>query len=301
MALQLAIISRMLTIVDRLKAPGCHVPTNDFVEYVNRSMSVRGYDEVSRRTIERDIAAIRELFGIDISNDKNGYYIREWDTFKQERYEQLLMNFDLLNALAQDTHLDSYVLAEHHRPLHSEWLPYLISAIRYSHPVKFHYTLPRQNGKVVEKNVHPYYLKESNQRWYLLAYDDEILKTFGVDRINNLEVKDNETFKRRELGDMQAYFKDCYGIWNDPCTPVEDVELKYDELDGSFLKSCPLHHSQQVLADTEDEFRIKVRLRITNDFVMELLSRSRSLEVISSLHLRERIRKIYEEALKRNQ
>nr|WP_239416251.1 WYL domain-containing protein [Bacteroides sp. An322] len=38
-----------------------------------------------------------------------------------------------------------------------------------------------------------------------------------------------------------------------------------------------------------------------NDFVMELLSRSRSLEVISPLHLRERVRSIYEEALKRNE
>ena len=43
-----------------------------------------------------------------------------------------------------------------------------------------------------------------------------------------------------------------------------------------------------------------LRLRITNDFVMELLSRSRSLTVIRPLHLRERVRKVYEEALKRN-
>ena len=99
---------------------------------------------------------------------------------------------------------------------------------------------------------------------------------------------------------MQTYFKDCYGIWNQPSIPVEEVELKYDALDGKFLKSCPLHHSQQILVDDKDEFRITVRLRITNDFVMELLSRSRSLEVIRPQHLRERIRQVYEEALKRN-
>ena len=55
-----------------------------------------------------------------------------------------------------------------------------------------------------------------------------------------------------------------------------------------------------ILVDDKDEFRITVRLRITNDFVMELLSRSRSLEVIRPQHLRERIRQVYEEALKRN-
>lgn len=95
-------------------------------------------------------------------------------------------------------------------------------------------------------------------------------------------------------------FRDCYGLWNDENIPVEYIELRYDALDGRFIKSSPIHHSQQVLVDTPDELRISLRLRITNDFVMELLSRSRSLEVIKPLHLRERVKQVYEEALKRN-
>ena len=177
----------------------------------------------------------------------------------------------------------------------------LISAIKHRHPVTFRYILVRQDDKVEEKKVLPHYLKESNQRWYLLAYDEGVLKTFGVDRIRDLRICASETFKRNMDIDAGELFRDCYGIWNQPDIPVEDVELKYDALDGKFLKSVPLHHSQQVLVDNANEFRIKVRLRITNDFVMELLSRSRSLEVVSPLHLRERVRKIYEEALKRNE
>ena len=100
--------------------------------------------------------------------------------------------------------------------------------------------------------------------------------------------------------DVTELFKDSYGIWNQADIPVEEIELSYDALDGSFLKSVPLHHSQEILVDTDEEFRIRLRLRITNDFVMALLSRSRSLTVIRPLHLRERVRKVYEEALKRN-
>lgn len=78
MAKQLEIISRMLTIVGKLKVPGRYMPTDELVDSVNRSMQVRGYEEVSLRTIERDFAAIREMFGIDIDHDKrSGYYIRE--------------------------------------------------------------------------------------------------------------------------------------------------------------------------------------------------------------------------------
>ena len=100
--------------------------------------------------------------------------------------------------------------------------------------------------------------------------------------------------------DINSLFKDCYGIWNQTNIPIEEIELSYSPLDGSFLKSVPLHHSQEIIVDDEKEFRIKLHLRITNDFVMALLSRSRSLTVIKPLHLREQVKAIYEEALKRN-
>ena len=269
----------------KLKGKKRYIPTRELKRYIAEAMEMRGYSGKSGRTLERDIEDIQSLFGISIAYAKReqGYYIKEEDESIPERYGQLLQNFDLLNALEGDTNLRTYVLAEHHRPLPSECLPMLISAIKHRHPVTFRYILVRQDDKVEEKKVLPHYLKESNQRWYLLAYDEGVLKTFGVDRIRDLRICASETFKRNM--DIN----------------VDELFLKYDALDGKFLKSVPLHHSQQVLVDNADEFRIKVRLRITNDFVMELLSRSRSLEVVSPLHLRERVRKIYEEALKRNE
>lgn len=295
-------LQRMLVIVNKLKGKQTYVSMEELERYVARCMENRGYAAKHLRTLQRDLGNINELFGITITHDKlhNGYHIEEQDEKLMERYEQLLLNFDLLNALADDNDLSSYVLAEHHRPLYSEWLPQLIDAIKHTHPVTFRYLLVRHGNEMTEKKVLPYFLKESNQRWYLLAYESDTLKTFGVDRIRELRVVDHETFKRNTSIDVQALFRDCYGIWNQTDIPVEDIELKYDALDGSFLKSMPLHHSQQIVVDTPEEFRITLRLRITNDFVMKLLSRSRSLEVIRPLHLRERVRQVYEEALKRN-
>ena len=282
-------LQRLLVIINKLEGKKRYVPVKELKRSVADAMALRGYSGVTLRTLQRDFKEIDSLFGISIKFDESakGYCIQEEDEHAQDRYALFLQNFDLLNALEGDTNLRTYVLAEHHRPLPSECLPMLIAA--------------RQDDKVEEKKVLPHYLKESNQRWYLLAYDDGVLKTFGVDRIHDLCVCGSETFKRNMDIDVKELFRDCYGIWNQPDIPVEEIELKYDALDGKFLKSVPLHHSQQVLVDNADEFRIKVRLRITNDFVMELLSRSRSLEVISPLHLRERVRKIYEEALKRNE
>lgn len=110
----------------------------------------------------------------------------------------------------------------------------------------------------------------------------------------------SNTFRRDNSIDASTLFKDSYGIWDDPAIPVEEIELSYSPLDGKFLKAMPLHHSQEIISDNEEEFRIRVRLRITNDFVMALLSRSSSLTVIKPLSLRERVRDVYQRALERN-
>ena len=295
-------LQRMLVIINKLKGLQRYVSREELERYVSLRMEEREGTPVDLRTLQRDFNEIDSLFGIHIRFDKkrNGYYIDEEDEQKKEQYERLLLNFDLLNAIYSTSNLHTYVLAEHHRPMNCEYLPLLIKAIKFSHPVSFSYLYVREGGKMREKRVLPHYLKEDQQRWYLLAYDNGILKTFSADCIKNPRILYEETFKRNMNINVEELFKDSYGIWNQADIPVEEIELSYDALDGNFLKSVPIHHSQEILTDNEAEFRIRIRLRITNDFVMALLSRSRSLTVIKPLHLRERVRKVYEEALKRN-
>lgn len=293
----------MLLILTKLRQRERFVPRRELLDYVNSRIEERyGYRGITGRTLERDIADIAELFGISISfnRTRQGYFIRENYGDYDERICELMMNFDLLNAIDSDQNLSSFVLAEHHRPLYSEWLIPLVKAIHALHPVEFDYVNYRNDCAEKHFSVLPHFLKESNQRWYLLAYDGATMKTFGIDRIRGLEIREDVTFERNTDVSVTDLFNDSYGLWNDPSIPVEDIELKYDALDGRFVKSAPIHRSQRILADTPDGLRISLRLRVTNDFVMELLSRSRSLEVVKPQHLRERIRHVYEEALKRN-
>lgn len=302
MSKQVEQMRRMLLILNNIKQRQ-RISKQELLSRVNdRLYWIYGYKEVGVRTLERDLEDIESMFCVNISYDRsNNYYIidrqsRDYDT----KMAELLMNFDLLNSLGSENNLSSFVVAEHHRPQHSEWLPSLISAIKNTHPVTFTYIDYRRDNSTFPHRVEPHYLKESNQRWYLLGYEDGILKNFGVDRIRNLEILSDETFKRSMNIDVDELFRDCYGIWNDPRMPIEDIVLRFSPLDGRFIKSLPIHHSQNIIVDDEKEFRISLRLRITNDFVMELLSRSKSLEVLEPQHLRDEIREIYENAIKRN-
>ena len=110
----------------------------------------------------------------------------------------------------------------------------------------------------------------------------------------------HDFFVRNGNVDTVSLFRDSFGIWNDPQKPVEDIVLKYDALDARFIKTLPIHSSQKVLKETEQDITISLHLRVTNDFIMELLSRSRSVEVIAPDSLRKILNEIYADALKRN-
>lgn len=268
--------------------------------FEKESKYIDGLNGIGQRTLQRDKNDIRELFGIDIVfSNPYGYYIKEDDSAQINQAQKALMNFDLLNAVRADSAIHQFILPEHHRPTGSNQIPELITAIRQQHPIEFDYTNVRNGDTVKHHKVNPHFLKESQERWYLLDVKDGLVIAYGIDRISNLTIDESATFERQPI-DPNSLYRDCFGIWDDPKIPVEEIELRYDQIDGKFLKSRPLHHSQTILADSTDEFRITVKLRITNDFVMELLSRSRSLTVIRPDSLRERVRLIYADALKRN-
>ncbi len=296
-------LQRLLLLINKVSSQNEYISKDELLQHIEKNMSIRygnitGY---SLRTIQRDINMIEELFGIIIKHKKEyGYYLADKENASTDRCEELLLNFDILTALNAESGLYHFILAEHHRPLGSENLPIILNAIRQMYHLEFDYTLVRHNDKIVHKKVTPYFLKESEQRWYLLAMDNGTLKSFGIDRISNIIVDDDKPFKRDASINPKELFKYSFGIWDQEDIPIEDIVLSYSHLDGMFLKSVPLHHSQEILIDDDDEFRIKVRLRITNDFVMELLSRSNSLIVIEPTSLRERIVNVYRSALNRN-
>ncbi|ROT18097.1 WYL domain-containing transcriptional regulator [Muribaculaceae bacterium Isolate-110 (HZI)] len=294
---------RYILIIHRLSGNEKYVPSDSLISYLNLQMDIRGYEiGISQRTLQRDIKDILSMFEVEIKNYRGrGYYIAERPTDNDVRYEELLTNFDLLMSLNQESQTAGFIIPEHHRPKGCDSIPTLIKAIKDCSIIRFDYRLVRKEDKIITRLVKPHYLKESLGLWYLLALDErDNLRLYAIDRISNLCILD-ERFKRDESINPDNLFKHSYGIWDDPGIPIDEVELSYSPLDGKFIKTTPLHSSQEILVDNEEEFRIRLHIRITNDFVMALLERSSSLTVIRPSSLRRRIYDIYRNALKRNE
>ena len=292
---------RYILIIQKLSGKKKYVPVTEMLSYLNRQMEIRGYEVgLSIRTLQRDILDIESMFEVEIKNRRGeGYFIAEQTINPDIRYDELLLNFDLLTSLNNSPENSGFIIPEHHRPKNIDCITALIHAIKNDYTVCFDYKLIRRNS-VISKTVNPHFLKESLGLWYLVTIDDVgNLRTYAVDRINNLVTLPIK-FKRNQYICPDNLFQNSYGIWDDSDIPIDEVELTYSPLDGYFLKTTPLHSSQEILVDNDEEFRIKLKIRITNDFVMALLARSSSMTVIKPQSLRHRINEIYKHALARN-
>ena len=73
----------------------------------------------------------------------------------------------------------------------------------------------------------------------------------------------------------------------------EEIILSLDPLQGKYIKSLPLHESQEIIIDNDDELRIKLTLYITHDFYMELLSMGEAVKVIEPVTLIKKLKATY--------
>ena len=277
--------------------PYCSI--KEIVDYIERQFSERGetkFSGLSSKTISRDIKEISETFklSIDFCRSNKGYSIPQ-DEQQDPIVDQLMENLELLH-IGIDGGLPDFVQPEKRRSRGTEYILPLKNAIAQNKAVKFNYKKFFPN--VTEaKSVQPYMLKESRGRWYLLGLDAEKNpKSYGLDRLNELEILDKR-FRRNSEIDWNEMYKHSFAMFTNE--PVEKVVLSFAERDGNYIEAMPIH-SSQIITRENDRVIVTLTIRITLDFIMELMSRSWSIEVIAPLSLRQQMHEIYKEAMERN-
>lgn len=114
----------------------------------------------SKRTLQRDIKEIRNIFGIDIeySTSAKGYFISQNETDNMN-FQRMMKAFDMFNSLNIAQDLSPYVHLEKRRPQGTENLHGLIHAIKNKFQVGFLYEKFWEE-EINERTVDPYALKE---------------------------------------------------------------------------------------------------------------------------------------------
>lgn len=75
--------------------------------------------------------------------------------------------------------------------------------------------------------------------------------------------------------------------------------MSFEPFQGKYIKTLPLHESQQILVDNDEELKIKLTLYDTHNLVMELLSYGNNIKVIEPKFLVEKIKEANKNAFQK--
>ena len=267
----------------------------DFLQMQDDTLNV-GF---SKRTLQRDIKEIRNVFGIDIEYSKTnkGYYISQSET-ENMNFQRMIEAFDMFNSLNLAQDLTPFIHLEKRRPQGTENLYGLLHAIKNKLKIKFTYQKFWEE-ELSQRIVEPYALKEFKNRWYVLAKDskDNNIKSFALDRLTNLEIT-TQHYQYPDNYSIEQSYRYCFGIISPNGSDPQDIILSFDPFQGKYIKTLPLHETQQVLVDNDKETRIKLKLCLTHDLVMELLSFGDNMKVIEPKAFADEIKQAHKNAFK---
>ena len=182
----------------------------------------------SQKTFNRDMDLLLEL-GIEIKFKRSTMTYQIINDSFSENSQTIFDNLLLVNAYKQAENNSEIMIFEKRQASGLHNLEGLIFAIKNSKVLSFNYT-KHWEGVTTKRVVEPYALKEFKNRWYLLANEvdgkDFFLKTFGLDRISELQIP-SKTFKKQET-DIDALFKNTFGIISHLGLKSETIVLSLD-------------------------------------------------------------------------
>lgn len=152
-------------------------------------------------------------------------------------------------------------------------LPDIIDAATSHQAVRITYRNYKNCDEEYTVVVHPWYIKQYNNRWFLMAYDAEAdrISNYALDRIQNFNVEEDVAYIPNKEVDFEHYFDDVFGV----TIPPSDVEkirvlLQFSKKQYPYIVSKPLHHSQEIV-DAENRI-LAVKVRPTYEFTQLILS-----------------------------
>ncbi|THV60826.1 WYL domain-containing protein [Flagellimonas alvinocaridis] len=142
--------------------------------------------------------------------------------------------------------------------------------------------------------IHPYHLKQYNNRWFLFGLqDDENYKgitNLALDRIQDF-TETNENIKKDQI-EWGDYFDDMIGVSkNEDDKPIQ-VKLKFDKKRIKYVLTKPIHGATQKLdvADS-DKSTILIEVVPNRELYQTLLSFGKDVRVIEPDLVKEEMRK----------
>ncbi|MBD5346898.1 MAG: WYL domain-containing protein [Bacteroides sp.] len=282
------LFNRYVWLVDTIRRHG-RITRSELNRLWGRSRFGDGTERgIPRRTFYNYRAAIEELFGVTINYDSSTYEYSiepEDEGGMSPSMTDWMLNAAAMGTVVQDAQEAASRIFVEDVPSARIHLSTVISALKGFHTLTFTYTPYTRVNPTLGVVLEPYFLKIFRQRWYITGRNvkDGAIKTYALDRMSDV-ILSTDTFELPGDFDAGEYVNDAFGIIFTQ-GQAYDVMLRVDSRRAKYLRTLPLHHSQrESVADGYSIFHF--HLRLTGDFVNELLSFGPSVTVLSPPELK---------------
>lgn len=245
--------------------------------------------QISKRTLNRDLKEIQELFGLVIEFDFKSAQYKINTEESSENHLELMESFETIQAFGRANRLAGKVFFEKRLAKGTEFLKPLLDAIEEQEGVQVVYE-KYWLWETETRLLRPIALKEYLHRWYVMAWNErDELRFYGLDRIKSLEpIREKVTLP--PAPDLESRFLETIGIINDPAEPVETVILTFTEFKGRYIQSMPLHPTQQILVNDGNTLQISLQVKINYELISVILSHGDEVRVEHPERLREMVK-----------
>lgn len=297
---------------------------NDLLEKCNEALrEIYGIDHsgIKIRTLRSDISYMRDRAGeagveIEVLDDGNGNYYRyserdfsiykhglaEGDLAQLKETIMMLQRFngmpnfdwmaelvvkleDKLNLRGGSQSVVGYDENKSYTGL--DWFQDLFDAIINKIVLRITYTTFTE--VTYEWIIHPYYIKEYNNRWFLFGLNEEngVLYNIPLDRIEEIQQVNKEYIDSKD--NIEEYLEDVIGVSVYPIEK-ENIQLKFSKHRFPYIMTKALHNSQRIV--DFDNHIIEISVIPNNELDALVLSFGKDIEVLSPTSYREKIQTI---------
>lgn len=290
-------IKRHHLIINKLRSYPCSF--KDLLNYLEKHStdSEENY-VISKRTFERDVQEIGEIYNIDIEYSRSQNVYQIIDDANEGKTDRLIESFQIFNALNVSDSLSNHIIIEKRKSLGTDNMHALLHAIKNQFVIEFtHEKFWKTNNEIKIRSVYPLALKEARNRWYLVAKDpkDNVFKTFGLERITDLNII-RKKYEYPNDFNPEEKFKYSFGIITNEIKPKK-IKLWLSHDQANYIKTLPLHHSQKIVLENDKECVIELYMSPTYDFIMELLSMGSEAVILEPESLKNEIITILQKSL----
>ncbi len=302
----------------------------DLLDAVNSKLDDRFDKKVSKRTLYNDLDYLQNEKLAPIVKGRDGqkvFYCYEDATYSvlnlpisEEEISKLkdaikmlreVNDFNLLDDVdlvveklehSIATHVpDSRSMIQFEKHTYAEGAAYiddLFSAVKGKSVLKVTYQ-PFGSDAPQEWIIHPYLLKEYRNRWFIICRREGAtqVSNLALDRIKKIR-NSSLPFVDNDLFDPATFYEHLIGVTFPTGEVVQEIILKVKGRQINYIKTKPIHSSQEIMEES-DENTLIIKLHLISNYELQsvLLGYTPDIEVLQPVALRDQLKEKYTAAL----